>query len=185
MNSSYLALNALVSMSVCPKHNGASECCTKCPHTSRTDCYTTLHEHCAKILNEYATQYDVLSEAASVYKCTIEDLVQDVLQDVGVPCHTIGYKYIKRALLLVLDDPTYIDRITYGLYSTLAKEFTTTGSRVERGIRHAIEIAVNRADPEVLQKYFGNTIDQNRGKPTNGEFIATMTEHVRRLYRSM
>ena len=144
MNSSYLALNALVSMSVCPKHNGASECCTKCPHTSRTDCYTMLHEHCEKILNEYAAQYDVLSEAASVYKCTIEDLVQDVLQDVGVPCHTIGYKYIKRALLLVLDDPTYIDRITYGLYSTLAKEFTTTGSRVERGIRHAIEIAVSR-----------------------------------------
>ena len=102
-----------------------------------------------------------------------------------MPCRIIGYKYIKRALLLVLDDPTYINRITYGLYSTLAKEFTTTGSRVERGIRHAIEITVSRADLEVLQKYFGNTIDPNRGKPTNGEFLATMAEHVRRLYRSM
>ena len=108
-----------------------------------------------------------------------EQEIRKILLELGAPDHLVGHPYVIRAILLVLGDRLYINNITFGLYPQLAVEFETTPARVERAIRHLIEVTWSRGDLEVLEKYFGNTISASRGKPTNGEFIARMANVVR------
>ena len=91
----------------------------------------------------------------------------------------MGHPYVIRGILLVMEDRMYINNITMLLYPKLAAEFDTTAARVERAIRHLIEVTWFRGDMDVLDKYFGNTVSASRGKPTNGEFIARMANVVK------
>lgn len=96
--------------------------------------------------------------------------------DNGVPAHIKGYQYLREAIILTINDMDIINAVTKVLYPEVAKKFGTTPSRVERAIRHAIEVAWDRGDIEVLQKFFGYTVSNIKGKPTNSEFIAMIAD---------
>ncbi len=108
-----------------------------------------------------------------------EYVIRNILLELGSPDHLVGHPYVVEAILLVVEDRTYIDSITFGLYPQLAAKFDTTASRVERAIRHLVEVTWTRGDLDVLNRYFGNTISLDKGKPTNGEFIARLANVVR------
>lgn len=108
-----------------------------------------------------------------------EQEIRRILLELGAPDHLVGHPYVIRAILLVISDRLYINSITFGLYPQLAVEFDTTPARVERAIRHLIEVTWARGDLDILEKYFGNTVSASRGKPTNGEFIARMANVVK------
>ena len=108
----------------------------------------------------------------------IESMVTEVIHEIGVPAHIKGYQYIREAIILTVKDMDLINAVTKALYPMVAKKFSTTSSRVERAIRHAIEVAWDRGDLEVLQKYFGYTVSNIKGKPTNSEFIALISDRL-------
>lgn len=108
-----------------------------------------------------------------------EKLIRQILLELGAPDHLVGHPYMIQAILLVVENRTYIHNITFGLYPQVAAHFDTTAARVERALRHLIEVTWSRGDWEVLGRYFGNTISQDRGKPTNGEFVARIANVVR------
>ncbi len=109
----------------------------------------------------------------------IEIIISDIMHQIGVPAHIKGYKYLRYAIILSIDNPDMISSVTKTLYPEVAKKFVTTASRVERAIRHAIEVAWDRGDVDVLSSYFGYTIQSSRGKPTNSEFIAMIADKLR------
>ena len=112
-----------------------------------------------------------------------ETILRQILLELGSPDHLVGHPYVVEAILLVVEDRTYIDSITFGLYPQLAAKFDTTASRVERAMRHLIEVTWTRGDWEVLAHYFGNTISPDKGKPTNGEFVARIANIVKQRIR--
>lgn len=109
----------------------------------------------------------------------IEVRTTNIIHDVGVPAHIKGYQYIREAILLAVENEDIINSITKTLYPTLAGKFGTTPSRVERAIRNAIEVAWNRGQIEMHDKIFGYTVNSNKGKPTNSEFIAMIADRLR------
>lgn len=113
----------------------------------------------------------------------LETQVTRIIHQIGVPAHIKGYQYLRTAILLTVNDGEIINSVTKILYPTVAKKYGTTTSRVERAIRHAIEVAWDRGDVDVLNSYFGYTIQNNRGKPTNSEFIAMIADNLRLKYR--
>ena len=115
--------------------------------------------------------------AAIKYKPDI--VITDILHQIGVPAHIKGYKYVREAIRLTVEDPEMLNSVTKILYPTVAKNFGSTASRVERAIRHGIEVAWDRGDVEVLNAYFGYTIQSQRGKPTNSEFVAMISDKIR------
>lgn len=108
-----------------------------------------------------------------------ETLVRDILVDIGVPEHLVGHPYLVAAICAAVEDGTCLKKITSDLYHMVATTYGTTPSRVERSIRHAIEVAWDRCDPDVMQHYFGNTVSSAKGKTTNSEFIARVANVVR------
>ncbi len=104
--------------------------------------------------------------------------VTSVIHEVGVPAHIKGYQYVREAIIIAVQDMEVINAVTKVLYPEVAHRFGTTPSRVERAIRHAIEVAWDRGDIEVLQKYFGYTVSNIKGKPTNSEFIAMIADSL-------
>lgn len=108
----------------------------------------------------------------------LEAMVTDVIHEIGVPAHIKGYQYLREAIILTINDMEMINAVTKVLYPAVAKKFGTTPSRVERAIRHAIEVAWDRGDIEVLQKFFGYTVSNIKGKPTNSEFIAMIADSL-------
>lgn len=112
-------------------------------------------------------------------KNNIENEVTEIIHEIGVPAHIKGYQYLRQAIIMTIDDIEMINSITKILYPTVAKAYNTTASRVERAIRHAIEVAWDRGDTEVLNKFFGYTVSYGRGKPTNSEFIAMIADRLR------
>ena len=102
----------------------------------------------------------------------LEALVTNLIHEVGVPAHIKGYQYLREAIMMVIKDIDVINQITKSLYPQIASKFNTTPSRVERAIRHAIEVAWGRGDQKTVEKIFGYTISASKGKPTNSEFIA-------------
>ena len=110
---------------------------------------------------------------------SLESQVTAIIHDVGVPAHIKGYQYLREAILIAVKDMEVINAVTKVLYPEVAKRFGTTASRVERAIRHAIEVAWDRGDLETLQKYFGYTVSNAKGKPTNSEFIAMIADRLR------
>lgn len=111
---------------------------------------------------------------------TAEFLVTEILADMGAPESLLGYAYVVKAILLCIEQPDLINHITFRLYPEVAAHFDTIASRAERAIRHVIETIWLRGDEEVLYKYFKNTVSPEKGKPTNGEFIAKIANIVRR-----
>ena len=113
-----------------------------------------------------------------------ETIVRQLLVELGAPEHLLGHPYVVQAVLLVVHDRMYINNITRDLYPQLAARFDTTAARVERAIRHLIEVTWNRGDVEVLSRYFGNTVSPEKGKPTNGEFVARLANIVRQQMKA-
>lgn len=109
----------------------------------------------------------------------LENQVTKVIHQIGVPAHIKGYQYLRTAIMMTINNNDVINSVTKILYPTVAKRYSTTSSRVERAIRHAIEVAWDRGDVDVLNSYFGYTIQTNRGKPTNSEFIAMIADNLR------
>ena len=115
------------------------------------------------------------------------DLEQDVtnmIHEIGVPAHIKGYQYLREAIMMSVEDVEMLGSITKVLYPTIAGKYQTTSSRVERAIRHAIEVAWSRGKMETLDSLFGYTINTGKGKPTNSEFIALIADKIRLQYRS-
>lgn len=108
----------------------------------------------------------------------LERRVTAIIHDIGVPAHIKGYQYLREAIGLAVADMEVINAVTKVLYPAVAKKYGTTASRVERAIRHAIEVAWDRGDLETLQKYFGYTVSNAKGKPTNSEFIAMIADRI-------
>ena len=113
----------------------------------------------------------------------IETQITKIIHQIGVPAHIKGYQYLRTAILLTVRDSEMINSVTKILYPSVAKKYQTTTSRVERAIRHAIEVAWDRGDVDTLNSYFGYTIQNNRGKPTNSEFIAMIADNLRLKYK--
>ena len=109
----------------------------------------------------------------------LELMVTEIIHQIGVPAHIKGYHYLREAIILSVKNSEIINSVTKLLYPTVAKKHSTTSSRVERAIRHAIEVAWDRGDIDVLNSYFGYTIQNDRGKPTNSEFIAMISDKLR------
>lgn len=107
-----------------------------------------------------------------------EEMATDMLREIGVPAHIKGYRFLRDAIILVAGRPELINAVTKELYPAIARQNETTASRVERAIRHAIEVAWDRGDIEVLNRYFGSTVHSLRGKPTNSEFIAMLSDRI-------
>ncbi len=109
----------------------------------------------------------------------LEMQVTEIIHQIGVPAHIKGYQYLRDAILMAIEDDSIINAVTKRLYPAVAKKHGTTSSRVERAIRHAIEVAWDRGDVDTLTAYFGYTIHNERGKPTNSEFIAMISDKFR------
>ncbi len=135
------------------------------------------------LIENIPTQENIIKSAhISIMKKedeSIESMVTKIMHEVGVPAHIKGYQYIREAIILAVNDIETINSITKLLYPTLAKKFKTTPSRVERAIRHAIEVAWSRGEMNVNNEMFGNTISATKGKPTNSEFIAMIADKLR------
>ena len=114
----------------------------------------------------------------------LEAMVTSVIHEIGVPAHIKGYQYLREAIKIAVNDMEVINAITKVLYPQVAKAFSTTPSRVERAIRHAIEVAWDRGDIEVLQSFFGYTVSNSKGKPTNSEFIALIADKLQLQLKS-
>ena len=108
-----------------------------------------------------------------------ETMVTEIIHEIGIPAHIKGYQYLRHSIMLVIENLDVINSITKKLYPTVASDFNTTASRVERAIRHAIEVAWDRGDTEVLNSIFGYTVANSKGKPTNSEFIAMIADKLR------
>ena len=111
-------------------------------------------------------------------KTSIETMVTGIIHEIGVPAHIKGYQYLREAIIIAVNDMDVINAITKVLYPQVAKTFQTTPSRVERAIRHAIEVAWDRGDLDTLQRFFGYTVSNTKGKPTNSEFIALIADKL-------
>ena len=108
----------------------------------------------------------------------LERAITDIIHDIGVPAHIKGYQYLRVAITMSVQDMTILESVTKRLYPAVAKQFQTTPSRVERAIRHAVEVAWDRGNVETLNSYFGYTVHNNKGKPTNSEFIAMIADKL-------
>ena len=157
-------------------HAGAELCLLK-PYNMESLC-----EH----INSLAKSREVVGvnpESEEDKTPDIETQVTKIIHQIGVPAHIKGYQYLRTAILLTVSDSEIINSVTKILYPSVAKKYQTTTSRVERAIRHAIEVAWDRGDVDTLNSYFGYTIQNNRGKPTNSEFIAMIADNLRLKYK--
>ncbi len=119
------------------------------------------------------------NNSQSLARDDIEIKITEILHQIGVPAHIKGYHYLRESIMMSVEHPEIINAITKQLYPSVAKRFSTTSSRVERAIRHAIEVAWDRGDVDILNSYFGYTIHNGRGKPTNSEFVAMISDKLR------
>lgn len=124
--------------------------------------------------------WKVKNTASNINNCeNLEVVVSEIMHQIGVPAHIKGYMYLREAIMMSVNDTEMMGSVTKLLYPSVAKKYKTTSSRVERAIRHAIEVAWDRGDVDVLSSYFGYTIQSSRGKPTNSEFIAMIADKLR------
>ncbi len=138
-------------------------------------------------VKELAEKFSSIAKSSIVQNAQINSFdsfglelkVTEILHEIGVPAHIKGYHYLRDSIIMAVEKPEIINAVTKQLYPSVAKKYETTSSRVERAIRHAIEVAWDRGDVEVLNSYFGYTIHNDRGKPTNSEFIAMISDKMR------
>ncbi len=120
-----------------------------------------------------------IGTAGTIAMGDLEAQITDMIHQIGVPAHIKGYQYLRRAIMMAVEDEKIIDSVTKKLYPSVARVYGTTPSRVERAIRHAIEVAWDRGDVDTINSYFGYTVQSSRGKPTNSEFIALIADKLR------
>lgn len=125
----------------------------------------------------------LIKDPSDKYTGNLEIDITNILLEIGMPAHIKGYQYIREGIMMSFADQNMLHYITKFLYPTIAKKYHTSSSSVERTIRHAIEVAWRRGNMETLEHVFGNTISANRGKPTNSEFMALLTDKLRLEYR--
>lgn len=113
------------------------------------------------------------------YTNDLDSKITKIIQEIGVPAHIKGYLYLREAIHMVIENMDYLGAVTKELYPSVAEKFNTTASRVERAIRHAIEVAWNRGKIDTIESIFGYTVNNNKGKPTNSEFIALIADKIR------
>ena len=142
---------------------------------------TALVERLEEIRGGESLRYPV---ARRPDKTSIENMVTNIIHEIGVPAHIKGYQYLREAIIIAVNDMDVINAITKVLYPQVAKTFGTTPSRVERAIRHAIEVAWDRGDLDTLQRFFGYTVSNTKGKPTNSEFIALIADKLQLQLKS-
>lgn len=142
----------------------------------------SLHDHIETILSR-RNHTNQKSQKSQGGNSDIETQVTQIIHQVGIPAHIKGYQYLRTAIIMTIEDNEIINSVTKILYPSVAKKYSTTTSRVERAIRHAIEVAWDRGDIDTLNSYFGYTIQNNRGKPTNSEFIAMIADNLRLKYK--
>lgn len=145
------------------------------------------NEYIAEVIRDFSlssrvstvstTQANVAPQMTKEYD--LESIVTKFIHELGVPAHIKGYQYIRTAIMMVIDNMELLNYITKQLYPAIAKQYSTTSSRVERAIRHSIEVAWNRGNPETMAEIFGYTIHTGKGKPTNSEFIAMVADKIR------
>ena len=138
---------------------------------------------CSHIASLWENANGAVASQSEENSADIETQVTKIIHQIGVPAHIKGYQYLRTAILLTVKDSDIINSVTKILYPSVAKKYQTTTSRVERAIRHAIEVAWDRGDVDTLNSYFGYTIQNNRGKPTNSEFIAMIADNLRLRYK--
>ena len=131
------------------------------------------------ILKEPRAQYIDIPKEDKKSEDTLEALVTNIIHEIGVPAHIKGYQYLREAIMMVVNDIEVINQITKQLYPDIAQKYKTTPSRVERAIRHAIEVAWGRGEPSTVENIFGYTVSAAKGKPTNSEFIAMIADKLR------
>lgn len=160
--------------------NAGAELCLLKPYD-----VSSLAAHIAEIAQNRKKSTPVSNNPGVLEEKTpdIETQVTKIIHQIGVPAHIKGYQYLRTAIILTINDSDIINSVTKVLYPSVAKKYSTTTSRVERAIRHAIEVAWDRGDVDTLNSYFGYTIQQGRGKPTNSEFIAMIADNLRLKYK--
>ena len=141
--------------------------------------YQPLQNKSSIIGREIKSQYIDISPANKRSEENIEALVTNVIHEIGVPAHIKGYQYLREAIIMVVSNIDMINQITKQLYPEIAEKYHTTPSRVERAIRHAIEVAWGRGQQDVVESIFGYTVSAAKGKPTNSEFIAMIADKLR------
>ena len=139
----------------------------------------TTAQNCYSNNREVKVPYIDISENNKKDEEVLEALVTNIIHEVGVPAHIKGYQYIREGVILMYEKPDIVGAITKELYPEIAKRFDTTVSRVERAIRHAIEVSWNRGDIDLMEEIFGHSVDYDRAKPTNSEFIVTVSDKLR------
>lgn len=144
---------------------------------------SSLCDHIQSLLQHRGTSLSGLGLPGETKEPDMETQVTQIIHQIGVPAHIKGYQYLRTAIMLTIKDSDIINSVTKILYPSVAKKYATTTSRVERAIRHAIEVAWDRGDVDTLNSYFGYTIQQGRGKPTNSEFIAMIADNLRLKYK--
>ena len=139
-------------------------------------------------IRDIINQHDKVSvktvprEPVSITDRNLETDITNIIHDIGIPAHIKGYQYLRDSITLSVKDAEIINSVTKVLYPTIARKYETTPSRVERAIRHAIEVAWNRGNTDTLNDLFGYTINCGKGKPTNSEFIALISDKIRLQY---
>ena len=140
------------------------------------------YESICELINELMAPRSPHSDSTVIEKpvhTDLETLVTEFIHELGVPAHIKGYQYIRTAIMMVVENMDMLNFITKRLYPEIAKAYSTTSSRVERAIRHSIEVAWSRGKPETMNDIFGYTIHTGKGKPTNSEFIAMVADRIR------
>lgn len=168
-------LSMLILQSVCPgeyDHSNPYEACKMCPYSGVHACEELLRQ---KLLN---TLQESLFEKPKGVPDSLKHRVTEIIHELGVPAHVKGYHYLREAIMVAVKDRSVLEAVTKVLYPQVAKTYQTTPSRVERAIRHAIELSWDRGDIDTIQKYFGYTVSLSKGKPTNSEFIALITDRL-------
>ena len=145
--------------------------------------YDTFSDKIDMILKNRSNSSASSDKNDAADKIDMETQVTRIIHQIGVPAHIKGYQYLRTATLMTISDNDVINSVTKVLYPSVAKKYQTTTSRVERAIRHAIEVAWDRGDVDTLNSYFGYTIQNSRGKPTNSEFIAMIADNMRLKYK--
>lgn len=172
-------MSAVIRLTCCPgkcDEKNPDRICTICPYQGATNCEQYLRETAMELLQKYEVQ---AAQSQHSGEKALKMRITEVIHELGVPAHIKGYEYLRCTIQLVVEGTCSIKGITKEVYPRVAREFDTTPSRVERAIRHAIEVAWDRGEIDTLEEWFGSTISHLKGKPTNSEFIALIADKLR------
>ena len=171
-------ISAMLRLALCPgSYDANCEACAKCPQQEHgADCEKMLRQESMKLLEQNQAEQDSQKSTPSF---TLMNRVSEIIHEIGVPAHIKGHAYLREAIIRAVENKDIIHAIPTKLYPGVAVEFDTTASQVERAIRYAIEMAWERGDPHILTKWFGCTVSNIKGKPTNSEFIALIADKIR------